>query len=144
MTRHIPKILIVEDASLVAKHIQFLLEQEGYEVVARVATGLEALECMGKFSVDLVLLDIILKGQPDGVEIAKQMRVRHKSAIIFLTAHSDEKTLERAMETEPDGFILKPFNDREFKTAVETALYKQKTNKPGTSKKSLSNAARII
>lgn len=144
MTRHIPKILIVEDASLVAKHIQFLLEQEGYEVVARVATGLEALECMEKFSVDLVLLDIILKDQPDGVEIAKQMRVRHKSAIIFLTAHSDEKTLERAMETEPDGFILKPFNDREFKTAVETALYKQKTNKPGTSKNSLSNTARII
>ena len=71
-------------------------------------------------------MDIVLKGDMDGVEAAEQIRARFNIPIIYLTAYSDDKTLERAKITEPFGYIIKPFEEREFNSTIEIALYKHK------------------
>ncbi len=120
------QILVVEDEGIVAEDIQRSLQSLGYIVSAVVSSGEEAIIKAEENSPDLVLMDIVLKGEMDGIEAANLLRSRFNIPVIYLTAYADEKTLERAKVTEPFGYIVKPFEDRELQTAVEMALYKYK------------------
>lgn len=117
-------ILIVEDESIVGLDIQKRLERMGYDVSAVVASGEAALTSARKIRPGLVLMDIHIQGDMDGVETAARIRHQMDIPIVFLTAYSDENTLERAKATEPYAYVLKPFKDRELKTTIEIALYR--------------------
>jgi len=118
------RILIVEDEGIVAFNIQNRLERLGYSVVANVSSGEEALDATVETKPDLVLMDIKLEGTIDGIEAAAQIHRRFQIPIVYLTAYTDEDTLNRAKLTEPYGYILKPFEARDLGTTIEIALYK--------------------
>jgi PAS domain S-box-containing protein len=118
------KLLIVEDEGIVALNIQRRLEGLGYSIVANVSSGEEAIEAAEEASPDLVLMDIKLEGNVDGIEAAAQIRSRFQIPIVYLTAYTNEETLNRAKLTEPYGYILKPFEARDLATTIEVALYK--------------------
>jgi CRP-like cAMP-binding protein/DNA-binding NarL/FixJ family response regulator len=119
-----PSILIVEDEDIVAADIQEALESFGYSVCARAKTGTDAISLAKDQCPNLVLMDIKLQGEMDGVEASASIRKTLNIPVVFLTAYADDKTLERAKITEPYGYILKPFKEMELKMAVELALYK--------------------
>jgi len=118
------KILIVEDEYLVAHDISNMLVELGYTVVNIVSTAEAAIAGVRETRPDLVLLDIVLKGSVDGITAATLIKEESAIPVIFLTAHADEMTLSRAKIADPLGYLLKPFELRELKTAVELALYK--------------------
>jgi len=120
------QILIVEDERIVAEDIKQSLESLGYIVCAVASSGEEAIKKAEEYNPDLVLMDIVLKGEMDGIEAATKIRSHFKIPIVYLTAYADEKTLERAKLTEPFGYIIKPFDERELHTAIEIAFYKSK------------------
>lgn len=120
------KILIVEDEAIVAEDIRNTLQTLGYKISAVVPSGEEAITKIEEDRPDLVLMDIVLKGDMDGIEAASQIYSRFNIPVIYLTAFTDKKTIERAKLTEPFGYIVKPFDDKELHTAVEMALYKYK------------------
>ena len=123
---HVPEILIVEDELLVAHDLQLSLERMGYGVSGVAATGEEALEAASQRRPDLVLMDVRLRGDRDGIETASLLRENYGLPIIYLTAYADDATLGRAKLTEPFAYVLKPWNPRELRSAVEIALYKHK------------------
>ncbi|UCH95808.1 MAG: response regulator [Candidatus Aminicenantes bacterium] len=118
------KILVVEDEILVALDIKNKVIRLGYEVVDIVAAGEAAIEKVNETHMDLILMDISLAGDIDGIEAAKRIQSHFDIPIIYLTAHSDKDTLERAKLTGPYGFIVKPFDKRSLHAAIEMALYK--------------------
>lgn len=118
------RILVVEDESIVALDIQDRLESLGYEVPATVASGEKAIDQANLLRPDLVLMDIQLQGRMDGVEAADQIRRRFGLPVIYLTANADHPTVARAKVTEPFGYVIKPFEERELHTTIEVALYK--------------------
>jgi len=122
----IPRILIVEDEAIVACDIQARLESFHYNVPGMAASGEEALQLASETWPDLVLMDIKLKGDLDGVQVADTLRRRHGIPVVFLTANSDEEMLQRAKQTEPLNYILKPYHEKELRIAIEFALYKAK------------------
>jgi PAS domain S-box-containing protein len=123
------RILVVEDESVVAKDIQWSLKSLGYTICGWASSGEEALEKVEALKPDLVLMDIVLKGGVDGVEAAEHIRTNFDIPVVYLTAYADEHTLQRAKVTEPFGYILKPFEERELHTTIEVALYKHKTER---------------
>jgi PAS domain S-box-containing protein len=123
------KILVVEDESLVAKDIQNMLRGLGYEVLGVLSSGEEAIASLGRSEPDLVLMDIVLKGEIDGIVAAERIWETYGIPVIYLTAYADETTLARAKVTEPFGYILKPFDERELQTTIEMAFYKAKMDK---------------
>jgi diguanylate cyclase (GGDEF)-like protein/PAS domain S-box-containing protein len=118
------RILVVEDEGLIARDIENMVRNAGYEVCGVVSSGEEAVEEADKTEPDLILMDIILQGSMDGVEAAEKIRGRLNIPVIYLTAHTDENTLERAKLTEPLGYTLKPVEQKELLTVIEMALYK--------------------
>ena len=118
------KILIVEDENIVAFNIQNRLEGLGYIVTAVISSGEVALQNVVETCPDLVLMDIKLKGPIDGIQAAEQIRKEFQIPVVYLTAYTDEETLNRAKLTEPYGYILKPFEARDLGTTIEMALYK--------------------
>ncbi len=118
------KILIVEDESIVALNIKNRLEGLDYAVVATTASGEAAIKIAEENRPHLVLMDIKLRGAIDGIEAANQIRRRFQIPVVYLTAYSDEETVERAKITEPYGYILKPFEARDLCTTIEISLYK--------------------
>ncbi|MEZ5335088.1 MAG: response regulator [Methanolobus sp.] len=119
------RIMIVEDEKIVALDIKDSLEHFGYSVPCMAVSGEEAIQFVEECNPDLILMDIVLKGKIDGIDAAKTIRENFDIPVIYLTAYSDEKTLQRAKLTEPFGHILKPFDERELRTNIEIALYKQ-------------------
>lgn len=119
-----PQILVVEDEKIVALEIQDRLISIGYEVPALVSTGSDAVRFAETLRPHLILMDIELKGQMDGITAAAEIRERLNIPVIFLTAYVDSETLNRAKKTEPYGYLLKPFDERELHTTIEMALYK--------------------
>ena len=117
-------ILIVEDEKIIALDLQRRLERFGYSVIGMASDGQEAISLARERRPDIILMDIMLAGPMDGIEAAKQIRAQLGIPVIFLTAYTDEKTLERAKEVEPFGYILKPFKERELYTTIDIALYK--------------------
>lgn len=120
-----PKILIVEDENIVAKDLQKRLMNLGYDIVGIVSTGEEAIKKAIATLPDLVLMDVRLKGEMDGIETASALRFQYGIAVVFLSAYADNDTLKRASKTEPFGYILKPFEERELHTTIEMALYRR-------------------
>ncbi len=118
------RILIVEDEAIVAMDIEDRLAAMGYDLVGRASSGEQALMLVEKHRPDLVLMDIRLQGDMDGITSAELIRNRFHRPVIFLTAYSEDSTLERAKLAEPYGYILKPFDDRELKSAIDIAIYK--------------------
>ncbi len=118
------KILVVEDESIVARDIRNMLLGLGYDVSAVISDAQEAVKNAKKERPHLVLMDIMLQGEISGVEAADQIYSAFKIPVVYLTAYADETTLQRAKETEPFGYLLKPFEERELKTTIEIALYK--------------------
>jgi PAS domain S-box-containing protein len=118
------RIVIVEDEAIVAMDIEDRIFAMGYELAGRAATGEQALVLVEKEHPDLVLMDIRLQTDMDGITAAEEIHSRFHLPVIFLTAYSEDATLDRAKLAEPYGYILKPFNDRELKSAIEIALYK--------------------
>jgi CheY-like chemotaxis protein len=119
-----PRILIVEDEGIVALQLRTSLEQRGYAVAGVFATGEEALASVEAAAPDLVLMDMKLQGALDGIQTASQLRERYGLPVVFLTAHSEESTIERAKRAEPYGYILKPFSVHELVIAIEVAHHK--------------------
>jgi PAS domain S-box-containing protein len=118
------KIMIVEDELIVAKNIENHLRKIGYEVIAIVDSGEEAIARAAETKMDLVLMDIKLTGEIDGVEAARQINNRFQTPVVYLTAYADDETLQRAKVTAPFGYIIKPFESKKLHTTIEIALYK--------------------
>jgi len=118
----IARILIVEDEILIARKIESSLCQLGYEVVGIASDAEVAIQKTTESYPDLVLMDIVIQGDRDGVTVAQQLRDRFQIPVIYLTAYADEETLQRAKLTQPLGYILKPFNRRDLRVAIEIAL----------------------
>jgi len=118
------KILIVEDESEVGEVTKYILERLGYAVISIVSTGEEAIKIVGRMRPDLVLMDIVLKGDIDGINPAEQIHDRFKVPVVYLTAYADEDKLQRAKVAEPYGYILKPFKVEELHATIEMTLYK--------------------
>lgn len=117
-------ILVVEDESIVSKDIQHSLKKLGYHVVGAAATGEKALELVRSERPDIVLMDIMLKGDMNGIETAEIIRNELAIPVVFLTAYADESTLAKAKVTEPYGYIIKPFKEIDLHTSIEMAIYK--------------------
>jgi CRP-like cAMP-binding protein/DNA-binding NarL/FixJ family response regulator len=117
------KLLIVEDQGIVAADIKECLIELGYQVVAVASSGNEAIELAGVHHPDLILMDIVLKGEMDGIAAAAAVRELHDIPVVYLTAHADKATLDKAKVTVPYGYVLKPFREIELRTAIELAVY---------------------
>src|SRR5687767_14224575 len=126
---NVPRILIVEDQNIVAMDIQNRLRNLNYFVTAIASSGAGAIKRAEETSPDLVQMDIMLKGDMDGIDAAQQIRARLNIPVVYLTAYADSNTLQRAKITEPFGYILKPFEERELHTTIEMALYRHKMEK---------------
>ncbi len=120
------RILVVEDEWIVADDIQESLKDSGYSV-SIVSSGEEAVQKAK--DVDLILMDIVLKGELNGIEAAEYIRSQVDIPIVFLTAHADERTLKQAKLTGPYGYLVKPFKDRELHATIEMALYRHELEK---------------
>lgn len=123
------RILVVEDDQLVAIDICTRLEALGvYDVAGRATTGEEAISMVAELKPDLVLMDIVLKSDMDGIEAAGIIRSKYNVPVVYLTSYTDEEFLKRAKITVPFGYILKPFNARELHTTIEMALYRHRAD----------------
>ncbi len=123
------KVLIVEDEGIVALDLRRMLLQAGYGVTGTATTGADAIRLAAQQPPDVVLMDIGLRGELDGIEAAQSIRAQHDVPIIFVTANSDPATLDRAKITDPFGYIVKPFEERDVRVRLEMALYKYQTEK---------------
>ena len=124
------KILIAEDTRIVALDIQSRLQEWGYAVPAVVSSAEEAIRKAAETGPDLVLMDIKLKGKMDGIEAAAHIKAQFGIPVIYLTAYLDQDTLQRARDTEPLGYVTKPYEERELSTTIEMALAQRR--KPTT------------
>jgi CheY-like chemotaxis protein len=116
------RVLIAEDESPIAKELRDRLERMGLTVTAVVTSGEDAIACVGQTFPDLLLMDIHLKGEVDGIAAASTIRERFGIPIVYLTALSDDVTIERAKQTCPLGYLLKPIAERELRVTLEMAL----------------------
>lgn len=121
------RILIVEDEPLIASDIEMTVHSGNYSVAGIAFTSTQALDMLHRFRPDMVLLDIAIKGDKDGIEIAGIIRDKYKIPFIYITSFADKDTLERAKATLPYGYIVKPFKDRDIISAIEMALYRHAT-----------------
>jgi len=117
-------IAIVEDEFIVALDIKNVIQKNGYRTVGIFPSGEELLDKFEALTPDLVLMDIRIKGAIDGVETARLVHERYGTPVILLTAYADEETVSRAKLTQPFGYIIKPFEERELRTSIEIALYR--------------------
>lgn len=120
-----PRALIVEDEALIAEELRERLSRIGFSVIAAVDTADEGIAIAARERPDLVLMDIRLKGQKDGVQAAEEILQQLDASIVYLTAHSDPLTVDRAGRTTHDGFILKPFHRRELQSTIEVAMMRR-------------------
>lgn len=121
---HSARILVVEDERIVAMSLRRQLQALGYKAVGEASSGEEAVQKTEELRPDLVLMDIRLEGEMDGVQAAAMIRERFHIPVVYLTAYSNKDIVERAKLTEPFGYILKPFEERELHVAIEMALHK--------------------
>jgi PAS domain S-box-containing protein len=118
------RVMIVEDEMIVAKDLQRILKKLGYDTTDPFSAGRKALEQLEFLRPDFILLDINLKGDMDGIQLAQHVLQDYGIPFIFITAFSDKNTLNRAKTVEPYGYIIKPFSEDDIRTSIELALYK--------------------
>ncbi len=124
-----PAVLVVEDERIIAKGIEKQLKGLGYAVAGTASTGADAIRLADERRPDLILMDVNLGGEPDGIGAAEAIRAARDVPVVFLTAHSDGETLDRAKRSGPFGYVLKPYEDTELKVAIELALYKHQADR---------------
>ncbi len=125
------KVLVVEDEIILAHDIRDRLADMNYEVVGIASSVEKAVAILKEKAIDIIMIDIILKGDKDGVELAKIVNEAYQIPFIFLTSHADTSLVERAKSVHPYAYILKPFNDRQVKIAIELALMNFSNKTPG-------------
>ncbi len=118
-------VLVVEDEGVTALDISQSLQHLGYGVLGTCDTGEAAVQRASELKPDLILMDIMLKGAMDGITAAAQIRAQRNVPVVFLTAYADEGTLSRAKITDPYGYVLKPFEEAELRTAIELAMHRR-------------------
>jgi CheY-like chemotaxis protein len=118
------KILIVEDEGLIAADVQQKLERLGYGLAAIAQSGVEAIRCARSTRFDLVLMDIRLKGEMDGIATARALKTEFEVPVVYMTAHADQETINRATPTEPLGYMMKPITDAALRSVVQISLYR--------------------
>lgn len=126
------RILVVEDEAIVATDLQRTLRRLGYDVPEPVSSAAEALAYAERQGVDLVLMDIHIKGGLDGIEAARLLRERFQIPVVYLTAYADDETLQRAKATVPSGYLVKPFAEDTLRTTVMMAMHREDTARVGT------------
>ncbi|MGE5402095.1 MAG: response regulator [Ignavibacteriales bacterium] len=124
-----PQIMIVEDERIVADDMQQMLEEYGYSIVSIENSGEGAVENAGLLKPDLILMDIMLKGKINGIQAAFNIGNQHDIPVIYLTAYGDNSTFRNALDTNPFGYLLKPFRKNDLKSMVEVALNKQQARR---------------
>jgi DNA-binding response OmpR family regulator len=122
------KILIVEDELIAAEYLKKILEKRGWEVVDIVDNGLEAIRSVKKYNPNLILMDIMINGAKSGCEVAMDIRKINNCFIVFLTAYADEEMINYAMEVEANGYIIKPYNEKEIIATISLLSIKQNCN----------------
>ncbi len=135
------RIYIVEDSLVIAFHLKVMLEQEGYVIAGMAATGEKAKEDIENLAPDLVLLDVMLEGILDGVQLASHLKETTSIPFIYLTSLSDQESIQRIKVTEPYGYLHKPINNRDVLTVIEMALYRSQAEKLRKQKDSVTNSA---
>ncbi|CAG0969109.1 putative transcriptional regulatory protein pdtaR [Methanosarcinales archaeon] len=123
------KIFIVEDEIIIAEGLQRKLKSMEYDIIGIASSGEEAIKKIKENNPDLILMDIVIHGMMDGIETAAQIHSLFDIPVVYLTAYADEKTLERAKITEPFGYLIKPFKERELQITIEISLYKHEMEK---------------
>jgi two-component system sensor histidine kinase UhpB len=118
------RILVVEDEKIIAKDIESTLKRIGHESAGTVSKGEDAIRIAGETRPDLILMDITLKGEIDGIEAARIVNETLKIPVVYITAHQDEDTIEKTKNTNPFGYITKPLDDRDLNTAINSAMYR--------------------
>jgi DNA-binding NarL/FixJ family response regulator len=118
------KILIVEDELIIAEDVRGMLSRMGYEVVGNAMDYSEAIALLENTTPDLVLLDVNLNGKKDGIDLAQTINEAYKIPFIYTTSYSDTPTLQRAKNTNPANYLVKPFKQEQLFTAIEMALYR--------------------
>ena len=118
------RIIIAEDENIVAKDIENKLKKSGYDVLCVVSTGKDLLDKVSESPPDLVLMDIKLDGDMDGIETAAKLKDGFGIPVVYLTAYADKITLRRREETKPGGYVLKPFKLSDLRESIESALLK--------------------
>lgn len=123
------RILIVEDEMIVAQHLALILQHMGYQVAGMASTGALAIQLAEESKPALVLMDVNLPGEIDGIEASEQIRARLDIPVVFLSAYDEKDVLHRAKKTESYGYIAKPFSPHILRITIETALYKYASDK---------------
>lgn len=131
------RILIVDDERLIAAAVQEMLKFLGHSVADVAVSAEEALQKAASMRPDLVLMDIRLKGEMDGIEAATAIRAEYGIPVVFLTAHADAAMRERAEATSPYGYIVKPFKVADIRAAIEGAIHRLNMEQKGRSQPSL-------
>lgn len=119
------RALIVEDEVLIAEELRERLSRLGFSVIGAVDSADEGIAIATRECPDLVLMDIRLRGEKDGVQAAQEIREQVDVSIVYVSAHSDHLTVDRAKRTDHDGFILKPFHRRELQSVIEVAMLRR-------------------
>ncbi len=120
-----PKIMVVDDEAIIAMQLEELITAMGYEVVGIASSGEEAVRMSEDLKPDLILMDIVMPGESDGIAAAKKIKEKLDVSIIFLTGYSESQLIERAKHVEPFGYIVKPFQEGQIRAAIEISLYKK-------------------
>lgn len=125
-------ILIVEDEAIIAQDLKWQLEGEGYTVPVVLDSGEEAAKQVLTHNIDLVLMDIVLKGKMDGIAAAREIHLKSDIPVIYVSAYTDQEIMERAKISEPSGYIVKPVKKRDLIITIDIALYKYREGKDRT------------
>ena len=116
------KVLIIEDELIIAEDIKDILEHASYEVIGMAASGKEAIELLSEVMPDILLVDVSIKGNMDGIQLANVIREQYNLPFIYITSYTNKSVLERAKLTKPYGYIVKPYKEQDVLIAVELAL----------------------
>jgi DNA-binding LytR/AlgR family response regulator len=122
------KILVVEDELIIAEDIKTKLIELGYNVIGIATTFDEANTLLENNKPDIAILDIMLRGKKDGIDLAEIIQKQYKIPFVFLTSYADKETVERASQVMPDGYLVKPFTDKDLFAAIEIAIFKKISN----------------
>ncbi len=128
----ITRILIVEDEPIIAADLEDRLQEMGYEVAQQCTSGEEALAFLEQETVDLILMDVQLEGQLNGIETAQKILEKQKTPLIYLTSNADDATFNKAKNTQPAAFLSKPFRGKDLLHAIELAISRAATPVPET------------
>ena len=119
------KILVVDDEATMASQLEERLSRMGYEVTGKASSGGAAIELLKWAHPDLVLMDIVMEGEMDGINAAQVIRDDFDLPVVFLTGHAEDEFIEKAKAVEPFGYIIKPFREKELKATIDIAVYKK-------------------